>query len=261
MARPRGECVTEEALHGTLLVAWFVLAAMVFVSLFFVTAPYGRHTRAGWGPQIRSTVGWIVMETPSLAVFALCFALGSQAHGAAGIAFLVMWCGHYAYRALLYPALRRGGHKPMPLSVAAMGFVFNLGNAYLNGRWLYTLGPERTDAWLGDPRFLAGAALFALGFAAHVHSDRVLAQLRSDDASGYAIPSRGLHRWVASPNYLGETIQWLGFALATWSLPGLAFAVWTFANLAPRARSHLAWYRETFPDYPRERRAMVPFVF
>ena len=28
--------------------AWIGLAVVVFVSLFFVTAPYGRHLRAGW---------------------------------------------------------------------------------------------------------------------------------------------------------------------------------------------------------------------
>ena len=253
--------MTEGAFHQGLLVTWFILAAIVFVSLFFITAPYGRHTRAGWGPGVRSTLGWVLMETPSLAVFALCFALGAHDSGAAGVAFLAMWCGHYAYRALVYPALRRGGHKPMPLSVVAMGAVFNVGNAYLNGRALYTLGPLRSDAWLADPRFLAGTALFVVGFAMHVHSDRVLARLREHAADGYAIPSRGLHRWVASPNYLGETVQWAGFALATWTLPALAFAVWTAANLAPRARSHLAWYRATFRDYPEERRAMIPFLF
>ncbi len=32
--------------------AWMGLAAVVFVTLFFVTAPYGRHLRAGWGPQV-----------------------------------------------------------------------------------------------------------------------------------------------------------------------------------------------------------------
>ena len=52
-----------------------------------------------------------------------------------------------------------------------------------------------------------------------------------------------------------------GWALATWSLPGLAFAVWTVANLVPRARANHRWYRGRFPDYPKERRALVPGVW
>jgi len=42
---------------------------------------------------------------------------------------------------------------------------------------------------------------------------------------------------------------------------GLAFAVWTIANLAPRARSNHKWYRETFPDYPENRKALLPGVW
>jgi hypothetical protein len=46
----------------------------------------------------------------------------------------------------------------------------------------------------------------------------------------------------------------------TW-LPGLAFAVWTFANLAPRARSHHAWYYTNFPEYPKNRKALIPWIW
>ena len=52
-----------------------------------------------------------------------------------------------------------------------------------------------------------------------------------------------------------------GFALAAWSLPALSFAVWTFANLAPRAHNHHTWYRERFADYPRDRKAVIPFLW
>ena len=58
----------------------------------------------------------------------------------------------------------------------------------------------------------------------------------------------------------GEIIEWIGFAVMTWSVAALAFAIWTAANLAPRALSHHKWYRETFPDYPTERKALIPFV-
>ena len=38
-------------------------------------------------------------------------------------------------------------------------------------------------------------------------------------------------------------------------------AVFTFANLAPRAWSHHKWYRKKFPDYPKQRRAVIPFIW
>jgi len=44
-------------------------------------------------------------------------------------------------------------------------------------------------------------------------------------------------------------------------VPGLAFAVWTFANLAPRARAHHRRYHGHFEEYPEERKALIPGVW
>jgi len=77
-----------------------------------------------------------------------------------------------------------------------------------------------------------------------------LHNLRAPGETAYKIPQTGFYRWISCPNYLGEIVVWSGWALATWSLPGLAFAVWTVANLAPRARSNHRWYQDNFSDYP-----------
>ncbi|MGB2854987.1 MAG: 3-oxo-5-alpha-steroid 4-dehydrogenase, partial [Dehalococcoidia bacterium] len=93
------------------------------------------------------------------------------------------------------------------------------------------------------------------------HSDGILRRLRTPGETGYKIPRGGLFERVSCANYFGEIIEWCGWAIATWSLPGLAFAVWTAANLVPRARAHHKWYPSQFPDYPQQRRALIPFVF
>jgi protein-S-isoprenylcysteine O-methyltransferase Ste14 len=69
-----------------------------------------------------------------------------------------------------------------------------------------------------------------------------------------------MYRFVSAPNYLGELIEWTGWAVLTWSAAGATFAFFTAANLVPRALTHHRWYRETFDDYPPERRAIVPFL-
>jgi len=76
----------------------------------------------------------------------------------------------------------------------------------------------------------------------------------------YRIPYGFAYRWVSCPNYLGEIIQWTGWAIATWSLAGVVFAIWTMANLVPRALTHHRWYRDRFSEYPADRRALIPFV-
>jgi len=92
------------------------------------------------------------------------------------------------------------------------------------------------------------------------HADAILVRLREPGGSRYRVPEGGLYRWVSCPNYLGEIVEWLGWAVATWSLPGLAFAVFTMANLVPRAMANHRWYRQEFPDYPETRRALIPGV-
>ena len=105
-----------------------------------------------------------------------------------------------------------------------------------------------------------GVLLFIIGFCIHVHSDSVLWSLRREGSTGYSIPQRGLHRWVASPNYFGELIQWLGLAIFAGHLAMWSFWIWTAANLVPRALAHRAWYAEKFAEYPQSRRALIPFL-
>ena len=245
--------------HWTLVIAaWLALAAITFAALHFVTVPYGRHTRRGWALAVPDRVGWMVMEAPAALVFAAWFILGTGARSVTSWAFLGLWEAHYVHRAFIYPLTLRTRNGGMPIWVAGLALTYNLVNAYLNGRYLFTAAHAQTAGWLRDPRFVLGLALFVLGYVVNRQADRTLRRLRRPGESGYKIPYGGLYRWVSCPNYLGEIVEWAGWAVMTWSLPGLAFAVWTAANLAPRAMAHHRWYHEQFVDYPPERKALVP---
>jgi protein-S-isoprenylcysteine O-methyltransferase Ste14 len=250
--------MSERTIFDAIILTWLVLAAVVFVLLFFVTAPYGRHVRKGWGPTLNNKVGWIIMESPSSLLFALFFVLGNRHGSVVAIVFLTMWEAHYIHRAFIYPLALKGLRKRMPVFVVFLGLFFNSVNSYLNGRYLFSLSSVYEISWLRDPRFIVGAALFIAGFMVNRHSDLILKGLRKDDDEGYRIPFGGFYRWVSSPNYLGELAIWFGFAIATWSLPGLTFAIWTAANLVPRARANHLWYKDKFIDYPEGRRILIP---
>ena len=250
--------MSESALFNGLLLFWFFLAAVTFPALFLVIAPYGRHARQGWGPSIPDMAGWVAMEAPAPLVLAACFALGRGTRTATAWAFFLLWEAHYAHRAFIYPLGLRGSDRRMPVAVAGTAFIFNAVNGYLNGRYLFHFCGGYTAAWLADTRFLAGLVLFAAGYLINRQADRTLRSLRQPGESGYKIPEGGFYRWISCPNYLGEIVEWAGWAIATWSLPGLAFALWVVANLAPRAWAHHRWYQERFPDYPRQRKALLP---
>ena len=252
--------MTEAAFYPDLLWAMVALSIVTFVSLFVITAPYGRHTRAGWGPMIPSTLGWLVMEAPASLAFLGFYLTGEHRADAAPLVLFAMWQLHYVNRAFVYPFRRRGGDKPMPLAIAGMAIAFNLANTYLNARWISHFA-DYPAGWLASPRFLVGATLFLVGFAVNQQSDEILRRLRAPGEMGYKIPQGGLYRFVSMPNYFGELVEWSGFALAAWSPAALVFVVWTAANLMPRAWANHRWYRRTFPDYPTDRRALVPFLF
>jgi 3-oxo-5-alpha-steroid 4-dehydrogenase 1 len=249
--------MSEKTAFDGLLIGWFVLAAVMFILLFFIVAPYGRHSRRGWGYTVGNKLGWVLMETPSPVLFAVLFVLGYDIT-VMSIVFLVIWEAHYFHRAFIYPFGLRGQEKRMPLLMVSFGFIFNLMNGYLNGRYIFTFSGGYTTEWLTDPRFIIGMVLFVSGYIINRQSDQILRGLRQPGESGYKVAHQGLYRWISSPNYLGELVIWFGWALATWSLAGLAFAIWTMANLVPRARAHHAWYQTSFPDYPDERKALVP---
>jgi 3-oxo-5-alpha-steroid 4-dehydrogenase 1 len=252
--------MTQDALFGWLVFGWLVLAGVMFVVLFFIAAPYGRHIRRNWGPTLPSWLGWIIMEAPAALVFFACFALGQYRGALVSIVFVGMWEAHYVHRAFIYPLGLRRSTRRMPIAVMAMGITFNVLNGYLNGYYLFTLSGGYPAAWLLDPRFLAGLMLFVAGFVINRRADRTLRLLRKPGEEGYRIPQGGLYRWVSCPNYLGEIVEWCGWAVATWSLPGLAFAIWTAANLIPRAVANHRWYQTHFPDYPSQRKALLPGI-
>ena len=254
--------MNEYLIFHILLYTSLFFALAVFVALFFTSAPYGRHARRGWGPNLPSWLGWLLMESVSAVGFLMLFLSGSVPSSWVMLIFLLLWQAHYIQRAFIYPFLIRNGKKKMPLAIPLMAMVFNAGNAYLNGRYLFHFSGERyTSDWLLDPRFIIGTLLFITGFVINRWADNSLHRLRQRGETGYKIPYGGLYRCISCPNYFGEILEWIGWAIATWSLPGLTFAVWTFANLAPRARSHHRWYKKEFSEYPRERKAFIPGIW
>lgn len=240
--------------------AILVLSPVIFIVLFFFTAPYGRHIQRKRGPSLDPRIGWLLMELPSVVLFFWVYFSGSEAGHMVTLALFSLWELHYLYRTFVYPALIRPGVS-MPVSIVAMGGAFNMINAPLNAIALTYLPFSYPEEWLTSLRFLAGTAVFFVGFAVNVHSDHILRNLRNPLEKGYKIPRGGLFRWVTSPNYFGEIVEWCGWALASWSLAGVAFAAFTFSNLAPRGWAHHRWYRANFPDYPKNRKAVIPGLF
>ena len=251
----------ERSFFNILLVATFASAILIFLLLYKIIAPYGRHIRRGWGLTIQARFGWLIMELPAVLTVLVCFVIGNRRNDVLSFIFLSIWMIHYVQRTFIYPFLMRSGKKQFPVLLMTFAILFNTINGYLNGRYLFYFAPIYQISWLSDPRFIIGTIIFFTGFITNIYSDGELRQLRRPGEEAYRIPRGGLFRFVSSPNYFGEIIEWIGWAIATWSLPGLAFVFFTIANLMPRAYFNHRWYQKEFSDYPAERKALIPFIY
>ena len=251
---------------NNLVIAWILVAVIIFPILLRVTQPYGRHTSGGWGPMISNQLGWIIMESPSLLIITALFFAGDQPKDIGKWIFFSLWFIHYFNRSFIFPLRTRTRKKKMPVVIMFSAVFFNLVNGTINGYWLGFTETDYGTHWLTDPRFIVGIIVFIAGFIINQDSDTRLINLRKNsnsnksESTGYVIPFGGMFKYVSCPNFLGEIMEWVGYAVMCWSLPALSFAVWTVVNLIPRALDHHRWYKKNFSDYPSERKAVIPFV-
>jgi len=259
---------TQDPVYDSILLFAFILAAAAAVGAFILKTPYGRFGEGRAGIKMSPRLGWFLMELPASVVFLAFYFTGARPFEPVSLVFLFIWCVHYLNRGFLFPFMIRvspGHRQTFNLSVVASGWIVTSMHGYLNAAFITTLGGHFSTGWLSDPRFIAGAAVYYSGLFLNLHSDRILRNLRPagpvPEGPRYRVPSGGGFRFVSCPQYLGELIAWSGFALCTWSLAGVFILLISAANLVPRAVSTHAWYRDTFPEYPPERKALVPFLF
>jgi 3-oxo-5-alpha-steroid 4-dehydrogenase 1 len=239
---------------------WVVVGIGAGLYLFRREAPYGRFSSRDWGPMVSNRWGWFLMETTVLLAFASRIAWGQFDWMTPAGVMVALFGVHYIHRSLVYPLMIRTNGKRMPLLIMLSAMLFNTVNGSLLGLW-FARWAHYPQTWFGSPLFISGCVLFVSGMVINWRSDYTLVGLRQKGETGYKIPETGLFKYVSSPNLLGEIVEWGGYALLTWSLPALAFFVWTCANLIPRAVSNHRWYKQLFPDYPPDRKRLFPLLW
>lgn len=249
---------------NTLLIVMALTAVVVFISLHFVSAGYGMMYTRQWGPSVGNRLGWVMMEAPVFVAMAVLWWLSPRRFEITPLVIFCLFQAHYFQRSFIFPLLIKGKNR-MPLSIILMGVLFNVINALMQGGWIFYLSPEGmySPEWLCTPQFIVGTIIFIAGMAINIHSDHIIRHLRRPGDTRHYIPRGGMFRYVSSANYFGEFVEWTGFAILTWSWAGAVFALWTFANLAPRARRINRRYAEEFgEEFTRlNLRAIIPFIY
>ncbi|XP_052439615.1 3-oxo-5-alpha-steroid 4-dehydrogenase 1 isoform X2 [Carassius gibelio] len=204
-----------------------VMGFITFVTLLYEHVPYGRYASSRYGFPVNVKLAWFVQELPaflvplSLVLWRHCAKITHLPNQL----LLLMFIFHYLQRSLIYPFLIRGG-KSTPLISFVLAFVFCIYNGYLQARYLSHYA-DYPPGWVTHPCFIIG----------------------------------GLFEYVSGANFFGEIVEWSGFALAAHSVHSAAFALFTLIVLCNRGVAHHKWYLTKFEDYPKSRKALIPFVF
>ncbi len=246
------------------LVLWIMalMGLAVFVTLYFVDAGYGKFRSNKWGYSINNRLGWFLMESPALLAIGL-GCIGFTPNWLQ-VLFLSLYALHYVYRSFIFPFLLKGNSR-MPLSIIAMGALFNS----INGSLLCAsvlLFPQEGYA---DPmqyicgwNFWVGLAVFFLGMCTHMKADHTIRNLRKPGDTKHYLPTGGMFNYVTSANYFGELLEWTGFAILLGNPAAWMFVWWTAANLVPRAHAINRRYRQEFGDENvGKRKRVIPYVY
>ena len=253
------------------LLAMAALAVVVFIALYFIDAGYGITFNKKWGFAINNKIAWFCMETPVFVLMTILCLSSSRisqfdvSTSLVPLIFFLFFQIHYARRSFIYPFLLKGKSK-MPVVVMLMGIMFNTCNAFMQGGWIFYKSPEcmYSVSWLLSPQFMIGTVLFFGGMALNIQSDEIIRNLRQQGDTKHYLPDKGLFKKVAGAHYFGEIVEWTGFAILTWSVSGAVFALWTFANLVPRANSVYKKYKKMFGDETitnKKLKRIIPFVY
>ena len=229
-----------------------------FILLQFVTAPFGKHAPNvntwKFGPLWNARLCWLIMESPNvLHVWRRSDCFVSAHINLHRKLLLALFGVHYFNRAVVYSYRMSNSSKPMPLAIMMSALLFCCFNGYLQVESLC----QKSYPPINQYQYFLGLTFFVVGFMINLDSDNILRKLKQQ-RNGYSIPVGGLFTYVSCPNFLGEIIEWIGFAIACGSKASFSFAFYTCCNLIPRAFAHHRWYVKSFKDYPTNRGALIP---
>lgn len=127
----------------------------------------------------------------------------------------------------------------------------------------WTYAPSAPTAQWPNPLVkYAGIALFIVGELGNFSTHLTLRNLRRPGSTDRGVPDGASFKLVTCPNYMFETIAWVGIWMVNWSLSTAVFLVLAVAQMSLWARKKEMKYRKEFGDrYKRKRFFIFPGVY
>ncbi len=165
---------------------------------------------------------------------------------------------HFLKREYETLMVHRFNHSTMPLSNLFKNSAhYWILSGFGIGHFLYSDSFSNSNA---VTQIYALVALFIVAELANFRTHLILRDLRPAGSSTRAIPRGFGFSLVSCPNYFFEMVAWCAFSLMT-GLP----SAWFFTIVASgqmwlwACKKHSRYLKE-FPEYPKNRKPMIPFL-
>ncbi|MCJ1400873.1 3-oxo-5a-steroid 4- dehydrogenase [Xylographa trunciseda] len=175
---------------------------------------------------------------------------------------LLLVCLHFLKREYETMFIHRFSMATMPLRLifknsAYYWIICGLNMAY----WIY-----RPDAPTAKPMnvyfTLPGVLLFFIGEIGNFSSHITLRDLRSDGGKERGIPHGFWFEQVTCPNYMFETMAWVGVSLVTRDLATVIFLCASVGMMSTWGKKKERKYRKEFGDqYKKKRHSILPGIY
>eukprot|EP00762_Andalucia_godoyi_P004072 ANDGO_06245.mRNA.1 Steroid 5-alpha-reductase DET2 len=281
-------CTTVSIVYYALCGFAAILIVSSFVVQFGKPANYGKFATAaetaGRSSQIEipQRLAHILSDFPPGALLTPALFVGLVVQsGQVDVPAIVLvgyYVAHYLHRGLVHPLTMRYSAKTTPLGICIGGMIPNY--TFSAGFALHLASTDYGNSYFYSPCFILGSLLFVIGYVINRWADYSLRELRKAAATSdpksqpesesqaltprsatYKVPHAGLFRLVTNPNYFGELVEWIGYAIATASLIGVLWALFGLSTFLPRSLATRRWYLRTFPgEFPPSRKALIPFL-
>ncbi|KAK9265760.1 hypothetical protein L1049_001831 [Liquidambar formosana] len=106
-----------------------------------------------------------------------------------------------------------------------------------------------------------GIVLFLMGISGNLNHHYLLSKLREEGDKEYKIPKGGLFDWVICPHYLFEILGFIGVSFISQTLYAFCYTMGTTVYLMGRSYATKRWYLSKFEDFPKDVKALIPYVF
>lgn len=255
-----------------LYVQIFVFSSMTIaflLGLFGAAASHGRfHKTNRKSFMVSDEIAWIFQESPNLIItlfYLIKAIIFDTKQNKINIFLICLYFLHYIHRTLIFPIIlsEKKTKKKWPFEIMILAFIFCICNGFMQNRSIL-INAEYPEGYLMKTNVILGVFVFLIGMFINIYHDyRILYLKRNNigNIDGYVVPTGGLYEFISAPNYLGEIIEWVGFAIACNTSSAWLFAYTTFCAIFPRGLNYHKWYIEKFGNnYPKHRMAIIPYV-